>query len=184
MDKVKYSVLGLILTILMVGCQTEEAYQTELNQIDSLRADLSSYLVQLDAFDTDEVSSIAAHVDTQYAYLMANYPDQNDRDFWLKEVSQYGNINKSLGRLESHKDQIRETIEYADKQLRTLSNSIRDEKLTGEQIAEYLERERLAAGELQLSYNKYIAPTELALNLWDAYQEPYDSIVSHLRQTQ
>ncbi len=184
MDKLRLPLNCLAVYLLCFACQPKSVYKAELGEIDSLRMVLAEYSQLLDSLDTEENLKLASHVDTQYNYLMANYPDPNDREFWLKEVSNFGTINKALGRLQSHSQRMREDIAYADKQLHTLGNSIEDNKLSAEQIDEYLQLEASAIAELELSFKKYIAPSKLALKLWIAYEEPYDSIVNHLRNSQ
>lgn len=184
MDTLKVTLLAWFGGLLLYGCQTDQTYQSELNEIDSLRSVLAEHRLVLDSLDTEEISSIVTHVDTQYSYLMSKYPNPDDRNFWLKEVAQFGMINKALGRLGSNKDKIRKDLEYADKQLETLASSIADEKLSSEEISTYLNTERAAVGTVSVSFNKYISPSRLALRMWSSFQEPYDSIVNHLRQTQ
>ena len=184
MDTIRIVLLGFVASLLFSGCNSEQAFQRELEQIDSLQAVLTDYRELLDSLDTEEVMATVEHVDTQYNYLMSNYPDMNDRDFWLKEVSQFGTIDKALGRLADHREKLREEMDYTDKQLITLENSIKDNKLTDEKVAEYFQMEYDAFGNLSFTFKKYIAPSRLALNMWHVNSEPYDSIVNHLRSSQ
>ena len=179
----KAIILGLISALLLSGCNSEQPHQHELDQIDSLQSVLKDYRSLLDSLDTEGNMAIVEHVDTQYNYLLNNYPDMADRDFWLREVPQFGTIDKSLGRLADHKDEIREEIDYSDKQLITLRNSIEDEKLTEEEVTQYLESELRAVTNLNVSFSKYIAPSSLALKMWHVNSEPYDSIVNDLRRS-
>lgn len=180
----KKAIYFLAAGMLLAACNTEEAYQRELEQIDSLQTVLKSYQELLDSLDTEEVNATVEHVDSQYNYLMKNYPDMDDRDFWINEVPQFGTIDKSLGRLEEHREEMREKLEYSEHQLTTLKNSIKDDKLTEEQVKEYMESEMRASDNLYFSFNKYIAPSRLALKMWHVNREPYDSIVNNLRASQ
>lgn len=170
--------------LLLIACNSEEPYQRELEQIDSLQTVLKSYRELLDSLDTKEVMATVEHVDSQYNYLMKNYPDLDDRDFWINEVPQFGTIDKALGRLGEHREEMREKLDYSEHQLATLKNSINDDKLTEEQVKEYMESEMRASDNLYFSFNKYIAPSRLALKMWELNREPYDSIVNSLRKSQ
>ena len=170
--------------LLLTACDSDESYQRELDQIDSLQIVFKSYRDLLDSLDSKEVMATIEHVDSQYNYLMKNYPDMDDRDFWVKEVPQFGTMDKALGRLMEHGDEMREELDYSEHQLATLKNSISDNKLTDEQVKEYMESEMRASDNLYVSFNKYIAPSRLALKIWELNREPYDSIVNHLRKSQ
>ena len=184
MDKVRLLILPVLLAFLTPGCNQPAAYETEIQEIDSLRLRLTGFRVLLDSLDTEETARLAVHVDTQYNYLLQNYPNQNDREFWLHEVPQFADIRKMLTSLGKKKKGIRQSIEYSDKQLLTLKNSIEDEKLTAEEIKKYLDREYQAYLSLSFTFNKYVEGAKRALKLWEINQEPYDSIVNQLRAEQ
>ena len=185
MDKIRVLLSLWAVGLLLSNCTTATSmYETELDQVDSLRTVVNGYLQFLDSVDTPENTEIAGHVASQYAIVKNNYPDQEDRDFWLKQVPQFGNINKALGRLESNKTQFRSDLEYTDKQLLTLANSIRDEQLDSAKIKEYLEVEERAVSNLGMVFRKHIRPSKLALEMWAYNQEPYDSIADHWQMVQ
>ena len=184
MDKMKKLVIILAALAFLSSCNNDRAYADELSDIDSMEVKLTEYRELMDSLETIGIRSMATHVDTQYKYLMANYPDMDDRDFWLGEVAQFGTINKGFSRYIEHSEDISGEIDYSEKQLEGLRNSIRDKKLTDEEIAKYLTTEKEAMYTLDFRYNKYIASSRFAIKMWDAYAAPYDSIVNNLRNAQ
>lgn len=181
MKKLVFILAGLTF---LSSCNNDQAYADELSDIDSMEVKLTEYRELMDSLESVGIRSVATHVDTQFSYLMANYPDMNDRDFWLGEVSQFGTINKGFSRFMEHSEDIAGEMEYTEKQLEGLRNSIKDSKLTKEEIDKYLASEKEALSKIDFRFNKYIASSRYALKMWDAYSTPYDSIVNNLRNTQ
>lgn len=182
MDRI--NILGILapLAILASACTDSHPQAKRLQQLDSLQQVAHQYQSRLDTIDIGQVRSLARHVDSQYNFVLKHYPDAEDRDFWLKEVNYFGEVNKSLNRLAEAYPSLEKEAAYNLRQLKTLQNSIRDRKVSGEEAQKYWEREQEAMQSLGFKMGKNLAGAERALNLWDSLGTSYDSIANYWRE--
>ena len=92
MDKINWLLKLSVFAGIAVGCNGSHPEQQKLQQLDSLQTEVESFRLEIDSLNSSKISSLATHVDTQYEYVLNNYPDSADREFWLGEVAYFGQM--------------------------------------------------------------------------------------------
>ena len=156
MDKVKF-LAGLAFGVLLVGCQNQKEFQSELKSIDSLQMVVNDIQLKLDSVDSEVIHSRAEEVDRQYAFLNNNFKDTADRDFWVTKMTFYRQVMKGYTKYVKGEEKLIAEIDESRKQLETLKNSIADEKLEKAEVEQYLVDEAVAVKQLEMHYYK-LAP--------------------------
>ncbi len=172
---------GVILTVVLFNhCQTPNTYGSELKSIDSLQTTLTYIESKLDTFDYDIIKKEYEDINNKYNYLLENYPDKNDRDFWINQMNYMRIVNKSFGRYAESYPRIKEEVKYSRHQLKTLKNSIADQKLTGEEIDQYLETEIEAVNKLRMEAIRLKPGVEASIVIWDSISGQINKVVLSL----
>jgi len=182
MDKVKI-VAGVVAGFLLVGCNSNPKFSEELKTVDSLQVVVENYLEKMDSVNTELMLQRADEVDQQYTFIEQNFTDTTQRDFWINKMSFYRLVMKGYTKFAKGEEELREEINKMETQLATLENSIKDEKLTEEEVDKYLQDEILALQQLQLHFNSLVPGLKRVNAMYDDLKPSIDSVENHLRTT-
>jgi len=161
-------------------CQSSSTYESEINTIDSLQTTLTYIESKLDTFDYEGIKQEYVEIKSKYDYLLENYPDKDDRDFWINQMNYLRSVKKAFGNYAQEYPGIKEDLDYSRSQLLALKNSISDNKLTREEIEEYLATEREAVNQLRLKATRLKPSLEASSVIWDSIADDIDKVVLSL----
>lgn len=168
--------------ILLTACNEPLVYEKEISTVDSLAVELNMLDRKLDSIDLTAVREIAKESKNLHDYLVANYPDSADRDFWVNKMDPLYGVQRGLSKFLSQESQLNEEINYTRKQLTTLKNSLRDEKLTEEEVKKYLQQEFEALEEISFMFNKVSFKAKGSLQKWELHEEEMKAVADSLKK--
>ena len=179
MDKVKL-VAGALAGVLLVGCNNNSKFATELKAVDSLQAVVENYEMRMDSVDSETMAERAKEVDRQYKFLENNFKDTTARDFWVNKMTYYRLVMKGYTKFPKGEEKLNEDIATSKMQLASLENSLKDEKLTPEEAEQYLSDEAMAVKEIEMHYQKLVPGMQNVEELYNVFKPQMDSVEQHL----
>ncbi len=186
MDKIKLFLAVALLAVVSTSCESSNngKFAEEIETVDSLLIIVEGFEARLNAINADTLSENLAIVSERSEFFQKNYPDSNDRKFWVTDMNYLGGVKKAYSRFEENSAGISRQLDESKKQLTTLRNSLEDEKLTEEEARKYVEDEAQAVMELKFGAQKMLGRVEEANVVWDSLRPYFDSIAMHLQAAQ
>ena len=149
--------------------------------MDSLITVVENYQASLDSNNTDTIAANLEVVSDRMDYLSQNYPDSTDRDFWITKMNYLRQVQKAYQRHGENRPSLSRQIEESLRQLKTLRNSIEDEKLTEEEAEKYVQDEMEVVSEIGFNTYKITESVKAGNEIWDSLQPYFDSVTVYYR---
>lgn len=159
---------NLIFLSLLLGlfsCNTHP-FDEEIEQVDSLSVVLDSLNEKFITIDLEKTREIAKQSSDLQKYLSKNYPDTADREFWVNKMTPLYDVQRNLGKFLNGETEVKNELDYTIEQLKTLKNSLKDNKLTKEEAQKYLDQEAKAVAQISYFLNKYYPRINRSLRTW------------------
>ena len=174
-------ILGLgMIAVFVIGftasCNVNHPYREEIKSVDSLMTVVDYLEGRVDKIPDEKIE---ARLDSaeQITRILANRkPDSTKRRAWLTKTATVERISRAYSKYISDREDLKSSIDFTEKQLRELRNSLTDEKVTRSEAENYVKDEMLAVHNLQMLVNKRVPEAETAVTLWDSLRSEYDTI--------
>lgn len=171
---------GLFLAL--YGCDQKQVFSSEISTIDSLYATVGQFESRISTIDSSKVKAVLARSTELNDYLTKNYPDTNDRDFWINDMNDLYEVKRGLEKYSAKSDFIVKEIKYCKTQLLSLRKSLDDEKLDQQKAVSYLEIERKAVENLEFLVEKLQPRAEKSLNTWGRINEEIEALADSIKE--
>ncbi len=148
--------------------------------MDSLQITLDLIESSLNTFNYEEISKEYEDINYKYHYLLDNYPNKNNPEFWINHMNYMHRVKKAFGRYVKSYPKIKEQLSYGRNQLQTLKNSIIDKKLTDEEVEKYLNDEKTAVNDLSMKVSRFKPEIENSNIIWDSISDDINAIFQSL----
>lgn len=180
----KLILLALAMGLLSGACSNPETLNKEIHlaQVDSLVTVVDFLSARVDEPNEEMVAQVAPKAKENYLVIAQKVPNQQDKEFWIKEVNPITQMSEAFEKFLKDKPGLEEGLENSRHKLQTLRNSIEDEKLNDSLAQRYILDERAALAELHLKVNKRVPKVKAALVLWDSTKAHYDSLAQALQK--
>ena len=170
---------GLLLALTSCGNKSS-SYAEEIKTIDSLLVLVTDMQAGIDSVSMDTVSMYSAVVKEKMNVLKSRYPDTTDREFWVLEMGVFAKVDRGLSKFKSNAPNIMAGLKTSEKQLRTLRNSLEDNKLDSAEVKSYM---KVETNEFLAVQHQFYRRQRVALSALELY--PYalahmDSIIATL----
>lgn len=175
---------GLFLALGLMACKEPEMAnkETHLAQVDSLAAVVDFLSARVDEPNAEKVAQVAPMAKENYLIIAQKVPNQQNKEFWIKEVNPITQMSEAFEKFLKDKPGIEDGLQNSRFKLQTLRNSIEDEKFNDSLAKGYIQDERAALAELHLKVNKRVPKVKAALVLWDSTKAHYDSLAQALQK--
>lgn len=184
MDQVKALFAIVLLVVITFSCSTNGKFADEINTVDSLITVVEDYQASLNSNNLDTLNAKLEVVNDRMDYLSQNYPDSTDRDFWITKMNYLRQVQKAYQRHGENRPSLSRQIEESLRQLKTLRNSLEDEKLTEEEAEKYVQDEMEVVSELRFNTQKITRSVESGNEIWDSLRPYFDSVAVYYRSRQ
>lgn len=171
---------------ILVACQTKAvnpAKAAKLEDIDSLLV-VTRYLQEkMLSADTTALQRDYPKIDSVYKIIVTQYPDKQDKRFWVEEVNNLELIRGSYQKFLRDQKEIIAKLDKMEAQLTALRNSVEDDQLSAEEQEQYLVEESRILSGIRLLVRKRQPNMETAVEMWRLQQSHFDSIAQSLQQS-
>lgn len=174
-------ILILAGALLVISCHHNQEFANEIKEVDSLQNVANGLSARLDSINGEEIEELADTISGQYDYLTRRKSDFSDRHFWTTDVNYLIKIKGSFEAYTENEEDFHKQLELSKKQLSTLKNSLKDEKLKEEEAEEYVEQESEALENIYEVFTKNYEAVKEAREMWDQLKPRYDSITNYLQ---
>lgn len=174
----KYFLFSLLFSFGVACQQGPHPYQAQIDHVDEMLLVNDSLIQAVFAIDSAQIESEYLVVDSVYKILTGEGAPVDDKRYWTVTISNLNLVYSPYKKYLRDIPKLKKDLLYSNNQLKSLRNSLLDQKIDTTQSSEYLKVEEQALYNSMLLASKRLNATERALAIWDTAADRYLQMLS------
>ena len=168
-------------SLFLGSCGGSSVYNEEIATADSLITVVENMLTKMDSVSGEMIITISKESGELNTYLSENYPDTSARDFWVNEMNTLYSVKRATEKFLGQEKKLRKELSYSKMQLETFINSLKDERLSPEDVKKYLDIEMDVVKNMQFVLGKIYPQGKYAISKWKTLKPRLQSIADSIK---
>lgn len=172
-----FVLLFILLAGILSACQQNNPYHKEITEVDSLQTEVKELEATINKVNHERVMQVK---DTVYFVMnetLRLLQNDTNRSHWIQQMATLEQVARAFQKYEGSGAKLKEQVALSRQQLKTLRNSLEDQKLDSAQAQNYLNEERMMLRTVSYDVNRRFPPVVRAVQIWDSIKPGYDTLM-------